>query len=149
MGEIMQGMELVNDLEQQGLKLKAENRGSEVSHNTAKILFAFIHKYQEILPQLNPIKKQLDDAYQSKDLDAFETALSNFKHVSYKLYDEKRALKSRRKMSYLKIQNDVFQETLKKINYLESTITNSEHWLKYERMSPAKRARVRMSMMWG
>ena len=150
----MQGMELVRDLECRGLELQQQGKGKEVSHKTAKILFAFIYLYQGVAPALNAAKSKLDLAFQSKDVPGFETALQEFREASGKLYEVKAKLKSRRKLSRLTIHSDLFLDAMKKISFYENTISGGEQWLKEARMTPAqleasRKASIRMQMRWG
>jgi hypothetical protein len=147
-------MELVRALEAQGLALYAEKKCSDVSHNTAKCLFAFIYKYEEILPELNLAKGKLDLAYKSKNVDEFQVALCEFRAAARKIVDVKKALKSRRKMKRLKIHVDLFVSALRKAEFVERTIEGGERWMKESAMSPAqlraaRNASLRMQMAWG
>lgn len=150
----VQMLEAVRELEKQGLELKAQNRGSESSHNTAKYMFEFIYLYESRLVELNLAKKKMDVANQANDTEGFKTALQEFKHIVFQLTDAKRKFKARRRQRHLTIHKDIYLSTFNKINFLERTITCGERWLKESAMSPARlaaarNASVRMRMSWG
>jgi hypothetical protein len=149
------GMELVKSLELQGQEIFNKNPGAyPVAENTTKCLFNFIYKYQEVVPELNTAKAKLDTTYLAKDSINFEKSLDEFKTAFYKLYEVKRALKSRRKMKHLKIHKELLNNALNKIASLEHIVTSSEHWLKRAGMTEKQRNAAdatsqRMRMMWG
>ena len=150
----MNRLKIVRDLEKQGLELKAAKRGSESSHNTAKYMFEFIYAYELHLPALNIAKGKLDAAYIAKDVSEFEIALREFKHEVFQIREEKKKFKARRNQKHLKIHENLYYETWKKIDFIEDTIRNGEKWVKESSMSPAKleasrRASLRMKMRWG
>jgi len=157
--EIMKSSELENphllDLEKQGNEIYEKDlRRYDAAKKTQDALYTFIRAYQEILPELNKHKKEIDEAYKAKDLEKFEEHLREFRHIAFGIRDLKAKLKSRRKMRRFKIQTPLFEETLNKINFLENTIEGGEKWLKRQRMSPARqdaaeKARIRMQQMWG
>ena len=147
-------LELVRDLEQQGLKLKLEGKGTEASHNTAKLLFEFIYLYEEHLPVFNAAKKKMDEAYIAKNVVEFQNSLNEFKRSTNVLYTAKKKLRSRRKMSRLKIHTPLFESAMDKCDFVEKTIMTGEKWVKRANMSPAQieaanKASQRMSAMWG
>jgi hypothetical protein len=147
-------LEAVRELEKQGLELKAQKKGSESAHNTAKYMFEFIYLYESRLHELNVAKGKMDVTNQAQDVEGFKTALIDFKHIVFQLTDAKRKFKARRTQQRLKIHSDLYHETLRKINFLEGTIKGGERWVKESAMSPAqlaaaRKASVRMQMAWG
>lgn len=157
--EIMKSSELENphllDLEKQGNEIYEKNpRRYDIAKKTQDALYTFIRAYQEILPELNKHKIEIDKAYKEKNVDEFEKHLKEFRDIAANVSFLKAKLKSRRKMRRFKIQTPLFEESLRKINFLENTIEGGEKWLKRQRMSPARqdaaeKARVRMQQLWG
>ena len=143
------------DLEKQGNEIyEKDPRRYDAAKKTQDIMFAFIRAYQDILPEMNKHKLEIDKAYKEKDVEKFEEHLKEFRQIVVSVMDLKAKLKSRRKMRRFKIQTPLFEETLRKIQFLEDTVESGEKWLKRQRMSPARqdaaeKARERMQRLWG
>lgn len=155
MGLELRGMELVADLEKQGLALLAnDSRRYQQAGLTAAKLFAFIYLYQSLLPELNEAKGRLDTAHKNENLNDFNLAMADFKRAASKLATAKKELKARRKLCRFKIHIDLFNSAMSKIQFIENNIANGERWAKRAAMSPAQRsaaakASARMSAAWG
>ena len=94
-----------------------------VSHKTAEIYFMAAEKIQEILPEYNKLKNQLDAAYSAKDIEKFTSFHNQMENLLLKhnfSFNITRKVRGRKKFKRFKILSPLVKSVDEKIEFIEN-----------------------------
>jgi hypothetical protein len=113
----------------------------EASFTWARKHMAMGIKLHITLPEINAVKRDLDNAMKANDAAAFETALNAFNTLMYKLDLTQMRKDSKRKLStYFKCTAPYQRKLINMLDWLADTRDGGAEWLKRAKMTDKERA---------